>query len=164
MNKTFRAFFDLCKYTFLAILVSPWITSPGLAAESTTSDADPSAFGVPFQRGTTRDTFGRTITYYLSTLTGGSDTKKPVVLLILGSGCQSVFTKRGDRVFSGYQSPLLNEAKGRARVLIVEKPGVKFLDMVSRPGSAQEASPEFLKEHTLERWAEANAAALRAVW
>src|SRR5262249_54419891 len=47
---------------------------------------------------------------------------------------------------------------------VVEKPGVKFLDGPARPGSAEGASEEFLKEHTLARWAEANAAALRAAW
>src|SRR5262249_31486293 len=64
----------------------------------------------------------------------------------------------------GYQNLLLLEAKGRARILVVEKPGVKYLDAPARPGSAQGASEEFLKEHTLPRWAEANIAALRAVW
>jgi len=59
---------------------------------------------------------------------------------------------------------LLEEAKGRARILVVEKPGVKFLDNPAHFGSAQGASEEFLKEHTLPRWAEANLAALRAVW
>jgi pimeloyl-ACP methyl ester carboxylesterase len=41
---------------------------------------------------------------------------------------------------------------------------VKFLDAPKRPGTAEGASEEFLKEHTLPRWAEANVAALRAVW
>jgi dienelactone hydrolase len=58
----------------------------------------------------------------------------------------------------------VQEAKGRARVLVVEKPGVKYLDVPRRPGSAEGASEEFLREHTLPRWAEANAAALRAAW
>jgi dienelactone hydrolase len=53
---------------------------------------------------------------------------------------------------------------GKARVVVVEKPGVKFLDNPERPGSAIGASEEFLKEHTLDRWAEANHATLRAVW
>jgi pimeloyl-ACP methyl ester carboxylesterase len=142
-------------------LVAPPVT----AAELPGGDADPALASVPFQRGTAKDSFDRTITYYLSRPTGNEqDTKRPVVLLILGSGCQSVFTKRGEMVFGSYQNPLQQEAKGRARVLIVEKPGVKFLDAPSRPGSAEGASEEFLKEHTLERWAEANAAALRAVW
>ena len=147
-------------------LISWGLSVPSVtAAELPGGDADPALARVPFQRGVTKDTFGRAITYYLSRPSGNEqDAKKPVALLILGSGCQSVFSKRGEMIFGGYQNPLMNEAKGRARVLIVEKPGVKFLDAPSRPGSAEGASEEFLKEHTLERWAEANAAALRAVW
>lgn len=59
---------------------------------------------------------------------------------------------------------LLEEAKGRARILIVEKPGVKYLDDPPPVRPVEKASPEFLKEHTLPRWAEANVAALRAAW
>ena len=135
------------------------------AAELPGGEADPALANVPFQRGLTSDSLGRTITYYLSRPAGNEQgIKKPVTLLILGSGCQSVFTKRGERVFGAYQNTFQQEAQGRSRVLIVEKPGVKFLDAESRPGSAEGALEEFLKEHTLERWAEANAAALRAVW
>jgi pimeloyl-ACP methyl ester carboxylesterase len=92
-------------------------------------------------------------------------TKLPVVLYVQGSGCQSLFRKVGERVGGGFQTVLALEAKGRARILAVEKPGVKYLD-VQLPGtSLEKAAPEeFLKEHTLPRWAEANAAALRAAW
>jgi dipeptidyl aminopeptidase/acylaminoacyl peptidase len=41
---------------------------------------------------------------------------------------------------------------------------VAFLDEAKRPGGAEGASEEFLKEHTLPRWAEANRAALLAAW
>jgi pimeloyl-ACP methyl ester carboxylesterase len=126
---------------------------------------DPTLLGIPFQRYTTRDSYDRTITFYLSI---PPKTEKPeglpIVLFIGGSGCQSLFSKRGDRIASGYQNILLTQEKGRARVLVVEKPGIKFLDAPERPGSAIGASEEFLKEHTLQRWAEANVAALRAAW
>ena len=85
-------------------------------------------------------------------------------LLLVGSGCQSLFTKRGDGVGDGLQGVLLKEANGSVRVLAVEKPGVEFQDMPARPGTAEGAGAEFLKEHTLPRWAEANAAALKAAW
>jgi pimeloyl-ACP methyl ester carboxylesterase len=119
--------------------------------------------GIPYHRYTTRDSLGRTIAFYLSTLPGKKPAAKlPVVLIIPGSGCQSVFQKFGDG--GGLQNLLLSAAKGRAHILIVEKPGVKYLDRPTRPGSAQKASEEFLKEHTLPRWAAANVAALRAAW
>jgi len=126
---------------------------------------DPTLLGVPFQRYTTRDAYDRTITFYLSV---PPKTERPeglpIVLFIGGSGSQSLFSKRGDRIAGGFQNILLMEEKGRARVLVVEKPGVKFLDAPERPGSAIGATEEFLREHTLPRWAEANAAALRAAW
>src|SRR5262245_50062915 len=133
--------------------------------EQSRPKADPTQLGIPFQRYTAEDSFGRVITFYLSTPPKEEgDARKPVALFIQGSGCQSLFRKRDERIVGGYQNLLLQEAKGRARILVVEKPGVKFLDAPARPGSAEGASDEFLKEHTLDRWAEANAAALRAVW
>src|SRR5262249_55685248 len=87
-----------------------------------------------------------------------------VALFTAGSGCQSLFRKQGERITGSYQNLLFAEAKGRVRVLVVEKPGVKFLDAPVPPGNARGASEEFLKEHTLPRWAEANVAALRAAW
>lgn len=124
---------------------------------------DPTNLGMPFQRYTVPDSFGRTITFYLSV--APKDQKAvPVVLFIQGSGCQSLFRKQGERVGGGMQNLLYADAKGRYRVLVVEKPGVKYLDFPERPGSAIGSSEEFRKEHTLPRWAEANAAALRAAW
>jgi dienelactone hydrolase len=134
-------------------------------AQQSLPKADPTPLGIPFQRYTTEDSFGRTITFYLSATQKGEDgARRPVVLFIEGSGCQSLFWKHGEHIAGGIHLLLLEEAKGRARILVVEKPGVKFLDAPARPGSAVGASEEFLKEHTLPRWAEANRAALRAVW
>ncbi len=126
---------------------------------------DPTDLNIPFQRYTTTDSLGRTITFYLSRPAGDqAGVKLPIALLVQGSGCQSLWQKRGDMITGGQQNLLLNAAKGRVRVLAVEKPGVKFLDTAQRPGGAEGASEEFLKEHTLERWAEANRAALKAAW
>jgi pimeloyl-ACP methyl ester carboxylesterase len=142
-----------------------WIAAGVVGGESPRLELDPARLGIPYQRYTTKDALGRTITFYLSTPPGKTPVVKlPVVLIIPGSGCQSLFSKQGERVAGGIQNLLLEEAKGRARVLAVEKPGVKYLDAPARPGSAETASEEFLKEHTLPRWAEANIAALRAVW
>lgn len=134
---------------------------PAPAAPLATRDT--TRLGVPFQRWTTPDRFGRTITFYLSvprdSLAGRA---LPLVLVIDGSGSQSVWTRVGERLGGSHQNLMLRAARGRARVLIVEKPGVAFAVQPKQPGSAEEASPEFLAEHTLERWSEANAAALRA--
>lgn len=119
---------------------------------------------IPFEQFTVKDPHGRTIVAYLSRLSQGSaDKKLPVILFVGGSGSQSVWTRHEDKVNSGLQGLLYQLAKGRARVLVVEKPGVKPLDTPKRMGGATEASREFLEEHTLPRWATANAAALKAV-
>ena len=124
-------------------------------------DRDPTDLGIPFERYVTRDQFDRPITLYLSRMRAGA-MPKPLALMIGGSGCQSVFQKRGPMITGGLQNLLLQASEGRARVLIVEKPGVKFLDEAQRPGTALGASREFLEEHTLPRWTEANLAALAA--
>jgi pimeloyl-ACP methyl ester carboxylesterase len=141
------------------------VACASLAGEPPRATPEPAPPGLPFQRYTTTDALGRTVTFYLSPPPPGApEARLPVVLLIQGSGCQSLFRRPGERVLGGLQNVLLAEAKGRARVLAVEKPGVKFLDVPPRPGAALGASGEFLREHTLPRWAEANRAALRAAW
>lgn len=126
---------------------------------------DPTPLGIPFQRYTATDPLGRTVTFYLSVPPKAPAADRlPVALFVQGSGCQSLFKKVGDRVGGGLHSLLLQQAKGRVRVLVVEKPGVKYLDDPARPGTADGASEEFLREHTLPRWATANAAAVRAAW
>ena len=143
-----------------------WIAAGAAAAEAPRLELEAGKLGVPFDRYTTRDSLGRTITFYLSVAPAEErPTRRPVVLFIPGSGCQSVFQKRGERVSGGYHTVLFQEAKGRARILVVEKPGVKYLDAPPPAAPLEKtASDEFLKEHTLPRWAEANAAALRAAW
>jgi pimeloyl-ACP methyl ester carboxylesterase len=120
---------------------------------------------ISFQRYMVKDSFDRTITCYLSRVGKEQDGKKlPLILFVQGSGCQSLFMKRGDKIAGGIQNLVLKQAGDQARVLVVEKPGVNFLDSPPRPGSAEGGSEEFLREHTLDRWTEANAAAVRGVW
>jgi dienelactone hydrolase len=121
---------------------------------------EPVGAGVPFERFVTKDKFGRRITAYLSVARGKEP--RPLAVFVLGSGPQSLFQKHGDRVGGGLHYVMLDAARNRVRVLVVEKPGVKFLDMPKRPGATEGASREFVEEHTLPRWAEAVGAALRA--
>jgi uncharacterized protein (TIGR03067 family) len=123
---------------------------------------DPTALGIPFDRYTTRDKLDRTITFYLSHAPKGASEKLPVALWIQGSGCASVFSQRDGKVFGGLQNLLLAAQKGEFRVLVVEKPGVAFGAVPKQPGSAEEGSAEFRREHTLPRWVEAVDAALTA--
>ena len=57
---------------------------------------------------------------------------------------------------------LLDSLRGRARVLVVEKPGVQFLHKQADAEDAKTCRPEFLAEHTLDRWSEAIIASLKA--
>jgi pimeloyl-ACP methyl ester carboxylesterase len=121
-------------------------------------ERDPTPLGVPFSRYTTADIFGRRITFYLS-----SDDAAPLAVWIQGSGCDSVWNLREGRILGGPQNLLRDAAAGRARVLVVEKPGVSFLDRSQMPGAATGCSTEFLEQHTLERWAAAVSAAIDGV-
>src|SRR4051812_39293573 len=83
----------------------------------------------PYERYFTIDQFGRTITFYLSELPKDAPAKLPLVVYIQGSGCQSNFGQHDGRTFPQNGHATVGDAvRGRARLLIVEKPGVKFLD------------------------------------
>jgi pimeloyl-ACP methyl ester carboxylesterase len=123
---------------------------------------DEKPLSIPFERYTTKDAFDRTITFYLSRVPKENAGKLPIALFVQGSGCASVFHDRDGKILGGLQNLLLSAGQGRYRVLVVEKPGVTFGTMPEHPGTSEEASPEFRKEHTLPRWVEAVNAALRA--
>src|SRR5262245_28846822 len=95
-------------------IVFAWVVTAtaGVVEAQTPSVAlDPADLGVSFQRCTTTDTLGRTITFYLSKPPAGvPDAGLPVALWVQGSGCQSLFSKRGDAVADGLQGVLLKEA------------------------------------------------------
>lgn len=102
------------------------------------------------------DAFGRTITGYLSEARGTEP--RPLIVYVHGSGHQSHFQRRGDRIVpANGHATLVDVAGDGARILIVEKPGVRRYD----PGDGP-PSPGFREEHTLGRWVEAVAAATRA--
>ncbi len=121
----------------------------------------------PYDRYTVIDALNRKITFYLSKAES-SEESLPLIVCVQGSGSQSVFlevdTPTGKHIASGGpEAAMLSMARSRARILVVEKPGVEFLVQPSRPGSAMEGSEEFRREHTVERWTEAiNAAVIAA--
>ncbi len=98
----------------------------------------------PFVRYFTADELGRRIVFYVAEpAAGDATTKLPVIVNVQGSGSQSVFTRvERDGVeragASGGQGTVRLLAKDRAIVVIAEKPGVKFLDRPSQPGSRPE--------------------------
>lgn len=123
----------------------------------------------PYSRYHTIDEFDREITFYISKLPAEvpAGSSLPLIVCVQGSGSQSVFleveTPNGKRIGSGGpESVVLRDYRDKARILVVEKPGVTFLVQPQRPGGAEESSPEFRAEHTLDRWVEALNASIRA--
>ncbi len=116
----------------------------------------------PYHRFFTQDAFHRRIVFYLSDEPEGTE-PLPLVVYVHGSGGQSHFAEVNGRVEgrNGHSS-IADAIKGRAHLLIVEKPGVNFLDAPSDAGGAARASEEFRAEHTLDRWTEAVRAAVEA--
>lgn len=114
----------------------------------------------PYERYFTDDKLGRRITFYITE--PPTEGVRPLVVFIQGSGSGSNFIEVDGRLVpQNGQTSIYDAASGKIRLLIVEKPGVKFLDRGDRGGTSA-ASEEFKKEHTLDRWAEAVSAALRA--
>ncbi|MET0625441.1 MAG: alpha/beta fold hydrolase [Pyrinomonadaceae bacterium] len=148
----------LCTLSLLSLLPTFPVKAAAQRRYKPPSRSTPIA-GQPYERFSTRDRFGREITFYLSEAPAGRG-PLPLVLYIEGSGCGSRFEERDGKIFpAGGHIVVADVFKGRARVIVVEKPGVKFL---FQPEDGCKGSAEFNREHTLERWAEANEAALRA--
>ncbi|MBI3934807.1 MAG: prolyl oligopeptidase family serine peptidase [Acidobacteria bacterium] len=113
---------------------------------------------IPYTRYFTRDRFDRKITFYIH---GDQSQPLPMVVSVLGSGAYSNFIRVGEEIRDGHRAA--REAfDGKAHVLIVEKPGIEFLEQHTNAGTSVDASAEFLRENALERWAEAVSAALQA--
>ena len=72
---------------------------------------------------------GDSLTFYLSEF--DEDKQLPLVVYIQGSGYHSLFRRDGKsiRPTSGHNT-LYHISKGKARILIIEKPGVEFLDVM----------------------------------
>jgi predicted esterase len=102
------------------------------------------------------DKFGRKITFFVSMPT--QNKPLPLVLFINGSGGQSAFQKTQNGIIGTYSyDSILKAANGRARLVVVEKPGAQLFSQNGR------GTEEFLKEYTLDRWTEANNAAVSAL-
>jgi dienelactone hydrolase len=114
--------------------------------------------GIPYTRYHTIDRFDRKIAFYIN---GNRNERLPIVVSILGSGAYSNFIQREGRILDAHRIDR-EVFGGKAHLLIIEKPGIEFLEEHPERGVATQGSPEFRREHTLERWAEAVSAALRA--
>jgi dienelactone hydrolase len=117
--------------------------------------------GTAFSRYFTVDHFGRRISFFLTRSEGGSR-PLPLIVWVQGTGCASLFGRDGNRITVRAQALVNEAARGRAVVLAVDKPGVEFLDQQADAGDSSACRPAFLREHTLDRWAEAIGASIAA--
>jgi len=116
----------------------------------------------PFRRYVAQGRDGQRITFYLSTEQVPSHSV-PLTVWIQGTGCSSHFVRVGEQISRGLQGVLYSVARGRARILAVEKPGVEYLDFPPGDGvDAEACRPEFRAEFTLDRWATTIADAIQA--
>ena len=119
--------------------------------------------GQPYLHYSTTDAHQRDIDFYLSEpVADDARGPLPLVVYVHGSGATSHFTRRRGRLIprNGHIG-VFDVAKDRARVLIVEKPGVTLGDD-PRTGAERAGSETFRREHTLELWADAVGAAIGA--
>lgn len=119
----------------------------------------------------TTDELGRVIVFYVNEASlkpaATDGPKLPVIVYVQGSGSQSIYSRveRDGNVVaaaSGGQGSVAQFAKGRAMVVIAEKPGVSFMERPEQPGGTEGSSKEFRVEHTLDRWSVGVAAAMKA--
>jgi dienelactone hydrolase len=135
-------------------------------ASNVSVEKDSDVLPLPFDRYRTNDSLGREITFYLDRQSS-AQTKLPIVVVLRGSGGGSVFRQSKDdgkiQVACIPAMDAMNKCvAGKARILLVEKPGVQYLGE-SEPGLSTGCSEEFLREHSLPRWAEAVNASIRSV-
>ena len=116
----------------------------------------------PFRRYVAEGRYRQRITFYLSNEPKSSP-PLPLIVWVQGTGCSSQFVSVGGRMSRGLQGVLYSVARGRARVLAVEKPGVQFLDDPPDDGDVRACRPAFRAEFTLDRWATTIADAIQAV-
>lgn len=143
---------------FLVIIPSESVGQSKVKRYEPSKTAEP-VLGQPYEKFSTRDRFGREIIFYLSKA-AASQNSLPLVVFIEGSGCGSRFEERNGKIRpAGGHIVVADVFKDKARVLVVEKPGVKYL---FQPQDGCKDLAEFNRELTLERWTEANEAAIRA--
>jgi predicted esterase len=129
-----------------------------LAFRWASSAQDATAVPEPYRARQVFDRIGRKIDYYITV----NPTPKalPLVVFIQGSGANSHFRK-SDAGISDTFGFLRSRLEGKALLLLVEKPGIRFLDQYKPYGGATNAPSEFRREHTLDRWSEAILASLK---
>lgn len=143
------------------LLVAIALVLPAWLSAAAPTESGRSINGQPFREYSTIDVLGRKVTFYVSEPELPDD-KLPLVVYVQGTGCSSHFTRRNGQVLAGAHRLVYDVLRGRARVAVVEKPGVEPFDDPGNRPMQESCRPEFFYEHTLDRWSEAIAAAIRS--
>ena len=109
--------------------------------------ADQGPPGIAYTRYYTLDRFDRRITFYMD---GNQNERLPFVVSVSGSDAFSNFARQGDRILDAHRTER-EVFSGKAHILIVEKPGVEFLEQHADRGTASRVSAEFRRQRTLDR-------------
>lgn len=145
-------------YRFVAALA---LDLPAWLSAAAQSEAGRLIDGHPFREYSTLDKLSLNVTLYDSE-PQVPDQRAPIVVYVQGTRCSSHFRIRGGRVFRGSHSLDYDTFCGRARIATVEKPGVESFDDPGERSMQESYRSEVFYEHTLERWSEAIAAAIRS--
>jgi len=86
-------------------------------------------------------------------LAPGSSNQNPLLVMVQGSGCDSVFTRnqKDQMQSSAGQDIITSLSGGRYNVLIVDKPHVE-IGTPQTGGQMDECSQEFRRQHALDEW------------
>jgi poly(3-hydroxybutyrate) depolymerase len=133
------------KQTWLAVLTILAALCPG-AAGARARPGTPIADGL-LVKYEAKDRLGRTITYYASR----PETPRPLMLMIQGSGCETLLHGEGRGTYSTMFDLLPFAREKQFTVLAVEKP---FSEAApgGRPGGADGCSTRFNADFTAETW------------
>ncbi|HRK21740.1 MAG TPA: hypothetical protein PLX06_08030, partial [Fimbriimonadaceae bacterium] len=112
----------------------------------------------PYFRHQAADAQGRAVTYYLSEPAPGEPAEIPLVVYVQGSGWSSHFIQSSDGRIVGANghSSIADVVRGKARLMLIEKPGVNYLEASSEPGGPE----AFRKAFTADRWGDTVRAAV----
>lgn len=117
-----------------------------------------------FTRRLTTDKLGRRITHFLS----AGESTLPMVVMVQGCGGGSIFKRSSknpaevDIVKFPLDQSMMDKFAGKARILLIEKPGIKYLTEADDSDCASTSSETFMRQHALPRWAEAISSCISA--
>lgn len=83
----------------------------------------------------------------------GKSKRSPIVFVIQGSGCESLYRKeKNNEIYGDIHTRVANIFPDEVSILAVEKPGIKTFSKTENPGLMNNCSSEFKKSFSLSNW------------